>query len=139
MTGWQLEPDEIIKVLTATGNARMRLTHAIRTKDTQDVVDGLFWEGYASAVIAPLIEAVADLSELQGKHLDGIATLADVGLSGLTNTTLSYQAGMHDIAAETQRQMLRAADVLDDGPILGQIPDRSPNRPPHLGYGPGGP
>ena len=139
MTGWQLDPDEIIKVLTSTGEARARLAHAIRPKDTQDIIDGVFWPGYAGAVIAPLAQAVADLSELQGKQLDGIATLADVGLSGLTNTTLSYQSGMQDIAAQTQAGMLKGADVLDDGPILGQIPDHTPRRRPGLGYGPGGP
>lgn len=137
MTGWQLEPEEIIRVLNDAGAARTKLERAIRPKDVEAVVDGIFWDGYATALIAPLAQAVADLSALQGKHLQGIATLVDVGLSGLTNTTLSYQAGMHDMAVETQREMLRAADVLDSGDVLGQIPDQGPRRPPHPGPAPG--
>lgn len=54
-----------------------------------------------------------DLSALQEQHLLGIATLADTCLSGLSNTTLAYQAGMHDMAVEQQQALLDNADVLD--------------------------
>ena len=78
------------------------------------------------AAIAPaLVDALVDLSALQGRQLAGIALLADTCLSGLTGTTLAYQSGMQDMAIEQQRQLLKHADVLGD-------PAPPPHvRPPH--------
>lgn len=118
-------PDRVVTLLVQAQESRDRLGRAVRPQEVQEVTDGVFWEGYAGAVIAPLIDALVDLSALQEQHLLGIATLADTCLSGLSNTTLAYQAGMHDMAVEQQQALLDNADVLD-----GANPPPGPPGPP---------
>ncbi|GAB2616494.1 DUF6507 family protein [Pseudactinotalea suaedae] len=122
MTGWNIDPDRVVGLLTRAGERRLRLDDAIQQRDVDDIIDGVFWPGQAGAVVAPLVDALVDLSALQGKQLAGVALLADTCLSGLTNTTLAYQAGMQEMAVQQQREMLRNADVLDGPPPPGAVP-----------------
>lgn len=113
MTGWNIHPDRVVALLVQAQESRDGLSKAIRPKDVQEVTDGVFWEGHAGAVVAPLIDALVDLSALQEQHMLGIVTLADTCLSGLANTTLAYQSGMHEMAVDQQRALIENADVLD--------------------------
>lgn len=128
MTGWKIDPERVVGLLTRVGEKRLKLDDAIRQRDVDDITDGVFWQGQAGAVVAPLVDALVDLSALQGRQLAGVALLADTCLSGLTSTTLAYQSGMQDMAVEQQRQLLKHADVLDDP--AGPPPVRPPHRIP---------
>lgn len=130
MSGWKIDPERVVALLLQAQESRDRLGRAVRPKEVEEVTGGIFWEGYAGAVIAPLIDALVDLSALQEQHLLGIATLADTCLSGLSNTTLAYQAGMHDMAVEQQKTLLENADVLDGA----GRPVGPPGRPAPPGY-----
>jgi hypothetical protein len=121
MTGWRVDPERVVGLLARAGERRLKLDTAIQQRDVDDVTDGVFWQGQAGAVVAPLVDALVDLSALQGRQLAGVALLADTCLSGLTSTTLAYQSGMQEMAVEQQRQMLKHAEVLDD-----------PAPPPHI-------
>lgn len=123
MTGWNIDPERVVGLLTEAGERRLRLDDSIQQRDVDDITDGIFWPGQAGAVVAPLVDALVDLSALQGQQLAAVAVLADTCLSGLSNTTLAYQAGMQEMAVQQQREMLKNADVLDDPP--------PPMRPPH--------
>jgi hypothetical protein len=124
MTGWNIDPERVVGLLNRAGEKRLRLDDAIQQRDVDDITDGVFWQGQAGAVVAPLVDALVDLSALQGQQLAGVAVLADTCLSGLANTTLAYQAGMQEMAVQGQREMLKNADVLDGTPPPA-------TRPPH--------
>lgn len=110
MSGWKLDPAVIKTVITVVEANRDELSVAVREKDMTAIEEGIGWGG---PLLDPLRTAVVALVEQQGGDLMTIRNHVAAGLLGLTSTTLAYQAGNEQMAAEVQGEMLKTADSGD--------------------------
>lgn len=120
---WKLQPEQVIGLINTARERQHGLTHVARPQHGVDLLEGIRWDGYAGAVVAPLTQAIFDLLEVQSRHLSGIYTLAETCLSSLSNTTLAYQSGMQDMAREHERALLSHAEAFDQPPVVRPLPE----------------
>ncbi len=110
MTGWNIDPAGVQKVLNAVETDRGDLNKALAEEKFTSIFEGLTWGG---GVTAEVPTALNNLLQDQSKNLTNIGNRINACVVGVSNATIAYNNGQHEMAGTFQSKAISAAETGD--------------------------
>ncbi|GAB2990765.1 MAG TPA: DUF6507 family protein [Actinotalea caeni] len=110
MTRWRINPAGVQEVLTNVETDRGELNKALAEKKFTEIFEGLSWGSYITADVPA---ALNNLLQDQATRLTNIGNRINACVVGVSNATIAYNNGQHEMAATFQSEAVSAAETGD--------------------------
>ncbi|MDO5066157.1 MAG: DUF6507 family protein [Propionibacteriaceae bacterium] len=111
MTGWQIEPTELLRVLNSTEEARDELAAVMTPEVFEDPVSGLGW---CPQVTGSIVEALGVLVEAQQEDFAAVLSQVGTGIMGVSAAATVY--------LDAQTEMDEATRAANASSVEARIP-----------------
>lgn len=106
MSSWQIEPNEIQRILGEVLPQKTDLDSELTEAKFEAISAGLTWGGGVTSVVPG---ALSELLSDQSSALSSIVYRVNAGVLGVANATVAYNNGQEEMLGNFQREMLEAA------------------------------